>query len=175
MKAKITDFCVDMLSHTQRLTLTLYGDFRRQYDELRDKDVDIAVKQFRPKRSLDANAYMWVLVGKLAEVMNLSAIEIYRTAIKEVGLWRDVELEEKAAETISHIWNEHGIGWFTEKVDETENGVIVRLYYGSSCYNSKQMARLIDYIVQDCENVGIETMTPAELAIMTESWKGNER
>lgn len=38
------------------------------------------------------------------------------------------------------------------------------LYYGSSTYDGAQMARLIDNIVQDCKAVGIETMTPDELA-----------
>lgn len=73
MKCRIVDFTADMISRKQRLTLALDGDFRGQYDNLKDKDLEITVKPWREKRSLDANAYCWVLINKLAEVLNLPA------------------------------------------------------------------------------------------------------
>lgn len=45
-------------------------------------------------------------------------------------------------------------------------------YYGSSCYNSKQMARLIDAVLQDCEAGGIETMPRKEIDSLVNSWRG---
>lgn len=170
MKAKIADFSVDMLSRKQRLTFVLDGDFRAKFDELKDKELEVTVKPYRAKRSLNANAYCWELIGKLAESMNLPARDIYRHAIKQVGIYRDIEVVEDAAKTLQYIWADRGIGWVSEKVDDTDKGVIIRLYYGSSCYNSKQMSRLIDFIVQDCNELGIETKTPKELALLIEDW-----
>ena len=168
MRAKIVDFICDSLSGTQRLTLTIRGDFRTQYEDLKDKELEISLKPYRPKRSLDANAYCWVLIGELAEKLNLPPKEIYRKAIREIGVWQDIELNQEAVHTIDHIWSNNGIGWFTEKVDNTRNGVIVRLFYGSSVYNSKQMSRLIDYIVDECKQQGIDTRSPEEIsAIMS--------
>lgn len=64
------------------------------------------------------------------------------------------------------------MGWFTDKVDDDRDGeVILRCYYGSSSYDRKQMAALIDYIVQDCKAMGIETMTPAQLAGLIDRWE----
>ena len=65
--------------------------------------------------------------------------------------------------TFEHLWNERGIAWFTEKVQENGNKTIINAYYGSSSYNSKQMSRLIDGLMQDCRSVGI--LTPEDLEI----------
>lgn len=65
-----------------------------------------------------------------------------------------------------------GTGWITEQVDFEADGdhVRVRRYYGSSTYNTRQMSRLIDNLVQDCKAVGVETLTPAELARLKGAW-----
>lgn len=58
----------------------------------------------------------------------------------------------------------NGIAWFTEIVDIAENDkIVVNAYYGSSSYNSKQMSRLIENLVQDCQAVGIETKSVEEI------------
>ena len=170
MKAQISDFGIDFASRKQKLTLVIDGDFRHQYNELNGKTLDVTFKIWREKRSLDANAYCWVLIGKIAETLNISAESIYKHAIKQIGVWQDVELTEKAAKTMRHIWESHGTGWQTEQIDETDGGVLVRFYYGSSVYNIKQMSRLIDYIIEDCRELGIETKTPEELALMMSEW-----
>lgn len=170
MKAKIIDFCVGF-NRKQRLTLEVEGDFRNTYDELKDCDCDLQLKKHRERRSNNANAYCWQLIGQIAELMHQSAEDIYRDAIRRVGIFRDVELTEQAAKTMQHVWKAHGIGWLTEQVDETENGVLIRFYYGSSVYNTKQMSRLIDDIVTDAKELGIETKTPEELALLKDEWR----
>ena len=82
-----------------------------------------------------------------------------------MGVYRDVEIDADAEKTLIHSWSHYGLGWLAERVDygKTENKVILRLWYGSSAYNSKQMARFINGIVQDCNAVGIETMPQAEI------------
>lgn len=137
-----------------------------------DTDYVLKIKQYRKKRSNNANKYMWALCGKLSDVLNISSVEIYQTAIKEIGLYRDVELSEEIAKFQRSGWELIGLGWFSEQIDYAENGndVIIRFYYGSSVYNSKQMARLIDYIVNECKQQDIETATPEELARLCEDW-----
>lgn len=174
MRAKLVDISLDILSRKQRVTFEFDGDFRQQYDDLKDKELEITVKPFRAKRSKNANAYCWELLGKLGEALNLPPKELYRRAIKEVGVYQDVELEPRAAKTMEHIWTERGIGWVTEKVDDTFGGVLIRFYYGSSVYNTKQMSRLIDYIVEDCREQGIETKTPQELSLLLDEWEENK-
>ncbi len=72
------------------------------------------------------------------------------------------------------MWNAQGIAWFCEIADTTyiENTEfkIINAYYGSSSFNSKQMARLIDGVVQDCKVYGIETKSQQEIKSLLESW-----
>ena len=42
---------------------------------------------------------------------------------------------------------------------------------GSSMYDSRQMAILIDGIVSECKEMGIETLPPDEIKALKESWK----
>lgn len=174
MKARLEKLGFDFAEKKQTLTLTIDGDFRRRYDELKDKDLDLTLKPWRKKRSLNANAYCWELLGELSEAMNLPAEEIYRNAIKAVGIYKDFPpLPISEANTLRTAWRQLGIGWQTDVLDyEQDDMVIIRCYYGSSVYNSKQMSRLVDYIVSDCNALGIETKTPEELARLKEEWKG---
>lgn len=138
----------------------------------KSKRYAVEVKEHREKRSLNANNYMWLLCGKLADSMGLDNSEVYRDHIRHMGIYKDVEISENAVDTLITSWGMHGIGWIAERLDAGENGfVTIRLYYGSSTYNSKQMARLIDGIVQDCQAVDIETKTPQELASLCERWE----
>lgn len=174
MKAKISDFSIDFSTRKQRLTLILDGDFRNLFDALKDFDLDFTIKKYRKKRSLNANAYCWELIGQLSEKTNLPSLEIYRNAIREVGIYKDFDdMEESQAKTLCAAWGRLGLGWITEQLDYAEDGdrVIIRCYYGSSSYNTAQMSRLIYYIVADCKEIGIETKTPAELAILKDTWK----
>ena len=126
------------------------------------------------KRSQDANAYAWVLIDKLATVLQKPKTEIYKQYIKDVGGNSEtVCVVNKAVEKLCSIWSKNGLGWQTDtmasKIDGCTN---VILYYGSSEYDTRQMSRLINLIVEDCKMQGIETMTPDELSALLDGWEG---
>lgn len=133
--------------------------------------------ELKPKtdlRSLDANAYMWVLCEKIAKAVGGTKEEIYRDAIRDVGVWRDFHMvDEDEAKSMRTAWERLGIGWPTEVVDFEQDGehVVIRAYYGSSVYSRKQLSRVIDNLVQDAKNVGIETMPPEQLESMMRQWE----
>lgn len=163
----------------QLITLTVpHDDFRGEFDRLKDYELDITIKKHRKRRSLDANAYCWVLCKKLADTLSDSGAlttkdDIYRNAIREIGIYKDFSnLSASDAKTLQTAWEMLGTGWVTEQVDYSQDGstVTMRCYYGSSQYNTKQMSRLIDYLVQDCQAVGIETKTPAQIAELMSLW-----
>ena len=173
MKARIIDFAVGF-NRKQRLTLELDGDFRSGYDELKDCDVAVTIKKHREKRSLDANSYCWVMIDKLSQATGLPKADIYRHAIKSIGgVSETVCVQDKALQRLCEGWEHNGLGWQAEKFPSKIEGCTnVTLYYGSSTYDTSQMARLTDYIVQDCKEQGVETLTPAELDRMKEEWDG---
>jgi hypothetical protein len=134
---------------------------------------DFKIEEHKEKRSLNANAYAWVLIDKLAERLNLSPQEVYKNAIRHIGgVSETICIQNRAVEKFCEGWQKNGIGWQTEIIDSKLDGCsCVVCYYGSSTYDSTQMSRLIDIIVQDCKAVGIETLTPAELERMCAEWR----
>lgn len=172
IRAKISDMTYTMTGEAV-LSLAIQGDGRALYDEYKDKDLNVIFKQYRQKRSLDANSYFWVLCNKLAEKTRLPKDEIYRSAIKNIGgncYTSPVLLEEK--DNAIRMWESHGLGWVCEDTGSSklEGCTNIIFYAGSSFYDTAQMSRLIDNIVQDCKTVGIETMTPEQLQILKEEW-----
>lgn len=149
------------------------GKARRVLDGLKPgKAYDVEIKEHRNRRSLDANAYFWTLVDRLAEQMGLAKTEIYRSYIKEIGGNSEtVCVQERAVNTLCSGWEHNGLGWQTDTMPSKLPGCVnVVLYYGSSTYDVAQMSRLIDMVVQDCKAQGIETLPPEKLAAMCEEW-----
>jgi major membrane immunogen (membrane-anchored lipoprotein) len=148
-------------------------DFEMIVDDLKDcEKLSIEVKQYREKRSLDANAYFFVLADKLAEKLNTTKVEIYRNAIKEIGGVSEVVcVKNQAVQRLCEGWSQNGLGWQTDTFPSKIEGCTnVILYYGSSTYTTEQMSKLIENIVQDCKAVGIETRTPNEIANLLSMW-----
>lgn len=160
----------------QRVTLEIDGDFRQQYDEFSGKDLDIIVKQHRNKRSLDANAYCWVLIDKIAEATGADKELIYKSAIRSIGGVSDIVLiKTEAAETFCKNWQRQGIGWQTETMpSKTDGWIYVIVYAGSSAYNTRQMSALIDSLVEDAKGLGIETATPEQIAKYKDLWEDKQ-
>lgn len=137
-----------------------------------NKEYTIKLDKVRKKRSLNANGYMWELCEQIAKKLDITKEDVYRQAIKDVGVFQTVEINEKAENTLRYSWGLHGIGWIAETVDnaKTDGFKVINLYYGSSTYNTKQMSRLIDHIVQDAKSLGIEVISDSDRALLLEDW-----
>lgn len=147
----------------------------KMVDELHGENVlSIKISKKSKKRSLDANAYCWVLISKLAEKLNITKTEVYRSAIKEIGGNCDtVCVQDKAVKSLREGWEKSGIGWQTDTMPSKIEGCTnVVLYYGSSTYDVAQMSRLINIILQECRQLGIETKSNEEIDSLLTSWRG---
>ena len=70
----------------------------------------------------------------------------------------------KAADKFRKIWSERGIGWQTETLESRIPGAVnMVLYYGSSVYDTAQMSALIESLVQEARQLGIETRPQEEI------------
>ena len=140
----------------------------------KDRLYDLEVKEHRKKRSLDANAYAWVLINKIADALRITPTEIYRQAIQNVGgNYEILPVKAEAAEHFKQVWEAQGLGWpcvdmGKSKIDGYRN---LRAYYGSSTYSTTQMAQLIDNLVQDCRALDIEVKSEEEIASIMGAWK----
>lgn len=130
------------------------------------------IKEVKKKRSNDANAYMWQLADKIAAAVGITKEEVYQSHIRDVGKFTDLIIDKRAVADFMQAWGNQGVGWFAEVIDDySEVQKRVRAYQGSSVYNSAEMARLIDNMVQEAKSltqygVYIETLTPDELKKM---------
>lgn len=135
-------------------------------------DKQYEIKEHRQKRSLDANGYLWVLISKIQDVIGVPKEDIYRDMIKGVGVYEVVPIKNEAVDKFCEAWQHNGLGWITETTKSKLDGYTnVLAYYGSSEYNTKEMSRLIDGIVQECKELDIETKSDEEIKSLIESWK----
>ena len=175
LTGKIVGANIDFRSKKPLLTLEVneVNDFKQLVDDMNEcEKLSIEIKQYRAKRSLDANAYAWVLMDRLAEKIGHSKVDIYREYVKHIGGNSEVVcVKEAAVERLCEAWRKNGIGWLTDTMQSKLSGCTnVILYYGSSTYDSAQMSRFLDLIVQDCKQFGIPTETPDEIARLKSLW-----
>ncbi len=135
--------------------------------------LSIEAKKYREKRSLDANAYAWVLFTKIAEAVQSSKDEIYEDMLQKYGyIYQDDEgyitVTVKAEVDMSKI---QGHWKFYKSNGRFSSYLMIK---GSSEYDTAEMARFIDAVVQEAKGLGIETATPAEIERMKAAWKSNQ-
>ena len=134
------------------------------------KKLSVEVTEHRDRRSLDANAYCWVLCDKIAEVIRSTKEEVYQEVIRRVGVFTDVAVKHEAVESYVSHFSKQGIGNSAEVRERGESYTAVRSYFGSSTYDTKQMARLIDEIVHTAQELDIETRPEAEINSLLKEW-----
>lgn len=154
------------------LKVKAYFKARRFAEEADGKPYIASLKKHGKKRTLNANAYFWALCGKLSAVVGEPPKDIYREYIRDIGdNFTIIPISDEAKGRYIEIWQSHGLGWICEDLGPAGDGYSnIIAYYGSSTYDTRQMSRLIDLIVQDCKEQGIETLTPDEIALMNARW-----
>jgi len=150
-----------------------FQSVKRFCGNMKDRIYTAVLKEYRQKRSLDANAYCWVLIGKLADALHITATEVYQNAIKEIGNNFEIfPIRDDAVDRWVHIWQSKGKGWVCDLLGASKLTGYTNVvnYYGSSVYDTKQMSALIDCVIHECELQGIETATPEELERLKGEW-----
>ena len=163
---RLSDLMIDLFSKKQKIVLTVNEDARQAFEELKNCDlVDIVIKKHRKKRSLDANAYYWALVSKLAKVLDSSNPEIHNHLLRMYGepelfdgipVYTTIPETEEAERKVNTLMDYHLAP--TSQVREGNDGVMYRTYRlirGSHTFNTEEMARLIDGLVESCKEAGI--------------------
>ena len=122
------------------------------------KDKVFEVKEYHPKRSLNANAYAWALIGQIADVLRKSKEEVYFEMLKSYGQSEFVSVRSDIdVRGYFKYYEEYGKGHV-----EGREFTHYKVYKGSSEFDSREMSILLDGIIQEAKAQGIETITPAE-------------
>ena len=181
MLGRIKDLTINH-DGTQDLTVTVQTDMREMVDELVDKDIDIDIKKHSKRRSMDSNNLAWVMIDQIAAKLKKKKSEIYREAIKDVGgrVSDTVCVRDFAVDKLIKGWTHKGLGWQADCEPSKLPGCTnVTLYYGSSVFDTDQMSALIQNLIQDCNALGIPTMSQEEvnksLAVWAKKIEKNEQ
>lgn len=134
-------------------------------DKLIDKKLVIDIKKFNDKRSLDANAYFWVLCDKMAKVLGTDKDTIYLMQLQKYGVFTDIEILTEAVPVFASSFRTY------EVIDDSGEYSTLRCYIGSSQYDTKQMSDLINGTVNDASDIGIDTWTPEEIERTLALWQ----
>jgi hypothetical protein len=173
MLATLRDLTVNR-DGTQNVTFTVAEDFTKTFDDLKGNPVNVEVKKAQKGRSKDANAMCWAMCADIGKAMTppLAKEEVYRMAIKAVGVFTPVSVVCWDIPTIQSRWENHGIGWFVEIMDDAGIGrKLINLYYGSSTYTVDEMKVLLDWLVDQCEQMQIKIpLSKKEEAELLERW-----
>jgi hypothetical protein len=147
------------------VTLSLPPQYADEIHALMGEDISAEIKKWREHRSRDANALMWAVCEELAQALKISKIEVYRKAIKDVGVYQPLPIRDDAVDAFCRNWESGGIGWLAEKTDKskTPGYTLVFAYFGSSTYDSKEFSRLVDCLMDEAEQIGIVLKAGAEL------------
>lgn len=166
MRAKIKDFSIT-LDKTQNLTLALQGDFKSEYEKLKDKDLSVEIKQYRDRRTLNANALCWKLCTEIADVLRSDKDYIYLSMLKRYGQSEIISVKaELDIRGYFKYYDEFGTGYVNGK-----EFTHYKVYKGSSEYDTREMSILLDGIVSEAKELGIQVLTAAELDLIKKEWQ----
>ena len=173
-KGKISAMFRDMVTRNWNITISTDQDISEALQTFSGKELDVKLKQHREKRSLDANAYYWCLLTKLAKVHGWTNAEAHNRMLREYGQFERVEGQLIAVplpdtdQTEKEVLNKMEYHLALSPKITVMKGQTKRVYLllkGSSTYNTEEMARLISGLIEDCRDSGIpdsEIMTPFE-------------
>jgi hypothetical protein len=126
------------------------------------------IGHYKKKRSLNSNSYAWTLITQIADKLRSSKEEVYLQMLKRYGPSSVISIVEEAAEIFkkSVKYCEE----FGQSVLNDKNFVHIKVFMGSSEFDTKQMSIFIDGIVSEATELKIPTMTPGEIELIKEQW-----
>lgn len=145
-------------------------DFHQYLGKDLSDHVLILKKKIRKSRSM--HNYMWVLCDQIAkkrtDFISYTKEDIYRMAVRDVGLWYDVTLPTEQVRQFVTDWSKKGEGWFVETIIMGEEVTELRAYQGASVYDADALYRLTNYVVEMAKESGVETIPNDELERLKE-------
>ena len=145
------------------------GSVVNEIDKLKDNKLSIKAVKHKEKRSLDSNAYAWVLMQKIAEAVNSDKWSVYLECLQKYSRsFTHVIVKPEAIDKMKELYRT-----CIDLGEISVNGMTghqLQVYYGSSTFNTKEMSVFIDGIVSECKELEIETLAPEELERMKAAW-----
>lgn len=156
------------------VSFTTREDPERLFEKLKESMVSVDLKRWSKARSKTANDFCWAMCTDIGDAMNLPKEHIYRQAIRDAGQSDLLLCKNERVERFISGWNQKGIGWFAEVVDDSKKNKgckVVMVYYGTSTYTADEMSKVLDYLKQDMQSLELPIpVSKAEEERMLKQW-----
>lgn len=164
LDAKLVNMHYDFAQKGTKIEFLTYGNILSLLEEFNGKEVNLEIKK-GDKRSTNANAYLWVLLGELQRKLRIPKEELYRKYVRECGIYQVIPTRNDLVERfIIDVWAKKGLGWVCETTPSKIKGYTnVLAYFGTSIYTKEEMAVILDQVVQDCKELNIPTKPQEEI------------
>lgn len=129
-------------------------------------DKKYEIKEYKEKRSLNANNYYWQLVTELGNVLGMDKEWLHFLLLQKYG-------QSEMISVVADVDMKNYLKYYAEAGESNLNGKTFKhykVYKGSSEMDRKEMSILINGLVEECQIQGIETKTPAEINSLLERW-----
>ena len=169
LSGKIQGLAQDFASKRVTLTLSVNEEAAAKmlFDELHETEkLSIKIDKYREKRSLNANNYAWKLLTEIGNVLRSSKDEVYLEMLKRYG-------QSEIISVLAHIPIGEYVKYCEEAGESTLNGKLFKhykVYKGSSEFDTREMSIFLDGVVSEAQELGIDTMTPDEVAKLKSLW-----
>jgi len=166
---KINSINKNLITGELDITFSTSNNILPEFENLKDvKKIRVKAVRYRKKRSLNANNYLWVLLGKMADMLRADKWDIYLKMLKTYGKYTYIVVKPNVVDAVKKQWREvEELGPISLNDQE---GIQLLCYFGSSTYNTQEMAVLIDGVVGECKDLEIETLPPDQITQMKEQW-----
>ena len=167
---KIQNITKDYMSGQLQITFAINEPSAAQaVNDIKDcEKLSIRAVKYREKRSLDANALLWACLGNIADALRADKWEIYLQMLKRYGKYTHICVKPNVVDAVKAQWRECEV--IGEVNINGQKAVQMLCYFGSSTYNTAEMSRIIESVVDDCRELGIPTLSENEIKSLCESY-----
>lgn len=167
---KLCEVSKDWMSKRFRLTFEIEEDISSSIDKLTCcEKLDISAKKHREKRSLNANGLLWKCIGDIADALRTDKWQVYLTMLKRYGKFTYIVVKEKAVDAVKAQWRECEV--IGEITVNGQKAVQMLCYFGSSTLDSKEFSALLDGVISEMKEMGLETPMQSDLKRVIEEYE----
>lgn len=142
-------------------------------EDLLDKELRLKLTQWRNLRSNNANRYFHMLSDRLADARGMSKprmknLLLYRYGQRARDKDGNLAIIKSNADENELIEREDFHCWYIKSAPDGVPMYVILEH--SRFYDTKEMSVLIDGVVAECKEQGIETLTPNEIEELKQKW-----
>lgn len=132
----------------------------------RGKTLVVKIEPKKERRTLTANAALWKMLGDMAKVLKTTAEELYLQSLQKYGISEYISCVPEAVGRVSSLYRiaiDRGPFYVSGN-----RFTCLQVYPGSSTYSTKEFSDLLDGVIQDAKELGVDFVKASDKALLLE-------